>query len=246
MDRKKSFRKAKGLISRVSILYSLRDYNLDDVVDFPLGGDKAKIMNGKIKDVGRNIVVEALKAKTDRDLLIKLRLKVQGLEDEDIQQLANTVMRIIKISIPKKINEINSSKEETVKQSTINKIGKINNSCIYLLETSCKEIVYRARKDLDSTILEGLSTRVLVYITSLIRRYMIYNSLDEVINKYNSGQLNDCSDGALSIANTCQSFLERVVGVIKSRGIEGIEEQIKESDKDVKEYVSKGYTRRFC
>ena len=244
MDRKQAFKKARSLINKASILYALRDYNLNDSINFPLGGDSAQIIKGQKKDCG--IIVEALKAKNDRELNIRVKSMVHMLRNDEIQQVANSVMRILRVSVTKKIGEINSIEDKALKQSTINKIGKTNNACIFILETSAKDIINRAKRFPDSEILEGLSTKMLLYVASLIRSYMIFKDLDVLLEESDLNKENNSYFGSLSAARECQSLLDRVINLLKGREVSSIEQRIKSFDEDIEEYVRGGHTRLFC
>ena len=243
MDRKQAFKRAKSLIKGASVLYALRDYDLKNSINFPLGNGRAQIIKSKKKDIAQNFAVEALKAKKDRDLRVKLKLEIQRYNNEELQQVANCIMRIFRVSIVKKVNEAITDEDKKMRQ--INAIGKTNNACIYLLEGCSKEILDRALGSDDYEILEGLSTRMLSYLTAVIRRYMISHNMDHIMDRYKSNQLSPYEEIFLTTINRHQSLLEQVIKLLKSRGVNQIEQQIKIAENDVKEFMHSGYSNLF-
>lgn len=245
MDRKQSFKKAKNLINKASALYGLRDYNLNDGIDFPLGMSMAKLYKGKKMDVLNNWAIGGVCAKRDRELNLDLKIKVQECDDEDIQQISNSIMRIFVVSITKKAQEIASGEKSNMKQSKINVIGRANNACVYLLEVASKEIVSRELKNKDSQILKGLSTRMLSYLTVVVKRRLILLDMDGLMERCKQETVSDYEQGLLDFGNTYYELLTRIVNVLKDRGVTNIEQQIKDCNKDVEEYVHNGYVSLF-
>ena len=242
MDRKQAFKKARGLINKATILYGLRDYNLNDGVDFPLGDSIVQIIKSKEKDIVQNTVVGAFRAKKIRDLNIKLGIAIRELDNTEIQQVANCIMRIFKVSVVEKLNEVVADEGQTAKQSRINTIGKTNNACIYL---SSKEIIKRALNQENYIIIEELSTRMLNYLTAVIRRGMISRGMDLELKRNELNQLDSYSDSSLKEANKYLKLLSKVKGLLKSRGTNQTEQQTKEADDSVKKFIQTGYSNIF-
>lgn len=245
MDRKQAFKKARGLINKTTILYGLRDYDLNDGVDFPLGDSIVQIIKSKEKDIAQNTVVGAFRAKKIRDLNIKLGIAIRELDNTEIQQVANCIMRIFKVSVVEKLNEVVADEDQTAKQSRINTIGKTNNACIFLLEKSSKEIIKRALNQENYAVIEELSTRMLNYLTAVIRRDMISRGMDQVLKRNELNQLDSYSDSSLKEANKYLKLLSKVKDLLKSRGTNQTEQQTKEVDDSVKKFIQTGYSNIF-
>ena len=242
MDRKEAFKKARSLINKASTLYALRNYVLEDGINFPLGEDVVQVFKGKKTDFANNVAITAFKTKADMDLQVKLKLEIRRYNDEEIQQVVNSVMRVFRVSVIKKAEEVLMDESKITKQRQINTIGKTNNACIYLLERLSKEILDRVIDNYDLQILNGLSSKVLTFLTIVIRRYMISQGMDKIAQRYADGSIGDYEKGLLDIVNKHQSLLQRIINILKDRGLSKIEQQIKNSDKHVEEYVSNGYT----
>lgn len=230
-----------------SILFALRDYDLKDNIDFPLGVNMAKVFKGKIMDVANNnVMVVGIKAKMDRSLYIKLKLEIQRCDDEEIQQLANGLMRIFNNSVIKRDEEANFDLGKVVTQKNINNIAKTNNACVYLLETISKEIImYRALQNENSKIIDGLSSRMLSYLAIVIRRNMIAQGMDKLCKKYNSCSISEYEESLMVDVKRYQRLLESVISELKHRGLNRVAQKVKAADKDVSEYVSNGYVGLF-
>ena len=230
-----------------SILFAFRDYDLKDNIDFPLGVNMAKVFKGKIMDVANNnVMVVGIKAKIDRSLYIKLKLEIQRCDDEEIQQLANGLMRLFNNSVIKRAEEANFDLGKVVTQKNINNIAKTNNACVYLLETISKEIImYRALQNENSKIIDGLSSRMLSYLAIVIRRNMIAQGMDKLCEKYNSCSMSEYEESLMVDVKRYQRLLESVIDELKHRGLNRVAEKVKAADKDVSEYVSNGYVGLF-
>ena len=244
MERKQAFKKAKNLINKAASLYGLRDYTLDNYIDFPLGLGMAKLYKGKKMDITENMAVCGIKAKKDRSLTIKLKLEVQNFTDEEIQQVINSVMRILNASVTPKANDIVLENSD-VKQGRLNAIGKTNNACIYLLERMAKEIIDRVEKDNLSEILQGLSSRVLSYLTIVIRRYMISQDMDIIMERKREGAISEYEESLISNCAKYKTLFKSIVTMLEDRGLNQIEDHLNKIDKDVSHYVHSGYINLF-
>lgn len=247
MDRKQAFKKAKRLINMASVLFALRNYDLQDNIDFPLGVNMAKVFKGKMTDIAsNNMLVSGLKAKTDRSLYIKLKLEIQRCDNDEIQQLSNALMRIFSNLVIKRADEASLNLGKGVTQKNINNIAKTNNACIYLLEIISREIImYRTLEDENSKIIDGLSSRMLSYLAIVIRRHMIAQGMDELCEKYNSGSMSEYEESLMAGVKRYQRLLDGVIGELRRRGLNRVEDKVKAADKDVSDYVNNGYVGLF-
>ena len=246
MDRRQAFKQAKNLINKASILYSLRDYDLNDYINFPLGVTTAKIFKSKRMDIANKMAVAGVKAKMDRTLNIKLRLEVQRYNDEELQQIANSIMRIFSASVMKKAEDAISNDGADVKQKRINTIGKTNNACIFLLERIAREIImYRTLGKDNLTILDGLSSRMLSYLAIVVRRNMLLQGMDDILEKYSKGNLSQYEESFVDDTKNHQILLDALISRLKDRGQSQIDRQMEDCATEVAEYVNNGYSSLF-
>ena len=97
----------------------------------------------------------------------------------------------------------------------------------------------------NSKIIDGLSSRMLSYLAIVIRRHMIAQGMDELCEKYNSGSMSEYEESLMAGVKRYQRLLDGVIGELRRRGLNRVEDKVKAADKDVSDYVNSGYVGLF-
>ena len=74
---------------------------------------------------------------------------------------------------------------------------------------------------------------------------MIAQGMDELCEKYKSGSMSEYEESLMAGVKRYQRLLDGVMGELRRRGLNRVEDKVKAADKDVSDYVNNGYVGLF-